>query len=50
MPSGVDSPTETAVKLAIDDSFIGGFRLVMFIAAGLALLSAGTAKLLIDGL
>jgi MFS family permease len=50
MPSGVDNPTETAVKLAVDDSFIAGFRLVMFIAAGLALLSAGTAKLLIDGL
>jgi len=48
IPPGVDSRLRTDVQRAIDDSFVAGFRLVMFLASGLAALSAVTAKLLIE--
>jgi len=48
IPSGVDSPLRTQVQRAIDDSFVAGFRLVVFLASGLAALSAINAKLLIE--
>ena len=40
LPSGIDARTRVALKQAIDESFVFGFRLVMLTAAGLALLSA----------
>ena len=48
IPPGVDSRLRTDVQRAIDDSFVAGFRLVMFLGSGLAALSAVTAKLLIE--
>jgi hypothetical protein len=48
IPRDIDTPVRAAMRRAIDDSFVGGFRLVMFIAAGLAMLSAATAMLIID--
>jgi EmrB/QacA subfamily drug resistance transporter len=48
IPQGLDSQSREGVKRSIDDSFVAGFRLVMILAAGLALLSAATAKLMIE--
>jgi hypothetical protein len=45
----VRNPMRVKLKQAIDASFVKGFRLVMLIAAGLALASALTAALLIEG-
>ncbi|MFQ5738467.1 MAG: MFS transporter [Acidobacteriota bacterium] len=39
----------TALERAIDESFVAGFRLIMLVAAGLALASAITASLMIEG-
>ena len=47
IPANVGIPTRTAIKKTIDKSFIAGFRLVMLIAAGLALASSAAAWLLI---
>jgi len=47
IPDNAGIPARTAIKKAIDKSFIAGFRLVMLIAAGLALASSATAWLLI---
>jgi predicted MFS family arabinose efflux permease len=47
IPTNAGIPTRTAIKKSIDKSFIAGFRLVMLIAAGLALASSATAWLLI---
>ena len=49
IPPGLDTRLRADVQRAIDDSFVAGFRLVMIVASGLAVLSAATAKLLIDG-
>jgi len=49
IPQGLDPRLRADVQRAIDDSFVAGFRLVMIVASGLAVLSAATAKLLIDG-
>ena len=49
VPGGTDAATKEAVERALDESFVAGFRLVMFIAAALALLSALSAWLLIEG-
>lgn len=49
VPPGLDAPTQHALEAAIDESFVAGFRLVMLIAAGLAVLSAGSAALLVEG-
>ena len=46
---GVEGGVRAAVERAIDEAFVGGFRLAMVIAAGLALASAFSAALLIEG-
>ena len=43
VPSSIDIATREATKRSIDESFIAGFRAVMWIASGLALASAATA-------
>jgi len=48
IPRDIDTRLKEEIRRSIDDSFIAGFRLVMFVAAGLALLSAATAMLMID--
>jgi hypothetical protein len=49
VPQGVDAETGRALRTAIDESFIDGYRVVMLIACGLALLSAASAAVLIEG-
>jgi hypothetical protein len=49
VPAGADAATKAAVEQALDESFVAGFRLVMFIGAGLALLSALSSWLMIEG-
>lgn len=49
IPAGVSAQTHTALEHAIAESFVTSFRLVMLIAAGLALASAVSAWLLIEG-
>lgn len=39
IPASVDTQTQVAIKQAIDDSFVSGFRGVMYVGAVLALLS-----------
>src|ERR1700680_432150 len=46
-PAGLDANTKTAVEESIEEAFIFGFRLVMFICACLAVASAGVAWLMI---
>lgn len=46
-PRDLDAQTTQALNRAIDEAFVAGFRAVMLIAAGLALLSAASAALLI---
>lgn len=48
-PAGLGEPARAEVERAIDESFLGAFRLVMLCAAGLALASALSAWLLIEG-
>jgi hypothetical protein len=43
IPTDVGIPTRMAIKKSIGKSFVAGFRLVMLIAAGLALASSATA-------
>jgi len=47
LPATLNSPTRIEVQLAVADSFVSGFRLVMLIGAGLALTSALSAWLMI---
>jgi EmrB/QacA subfamily drug resistance transporter len=49
IPTGLDASTRDALRRALDESFVAGFRLTMFISAGLALLSALSAWLMIAG-
>lgn len=49
IPAGVSSQSHAALQQAIDESFITSFRVVMFIASGLALASALSALLLVEG-
>jgi EmrB/QacA subfamily drug resistance transporter len=49
IPEQVKAETEQNVKRAIEESFVRGFRIVMSIAAALALTSALFAWLLIEG-
>lgn len=44
----VDTRSRTKIRQTIDASFVAGFRVVMFTASGLALLSAITALLYIE--
>lgn len=49
IPQGIDDRLRTDIRRSINESFVAGFRLVTFIAAGLAILSAATGKFMIDG-
>jgi EmrB/QacA subfamily drug resistance transporter len=48
-PQGVDPDTAAAIEEAVDESFVAGFRLAMYIAAGFALASALASALIIQG-
>ena len=47
VPANIAASSRTLIEQAVADSFVGGFRLVMFVAAGLSLASAGSAWLMI---
>jgi EmrB/QacA subfamily drug resistance transporter len=49
VPSGVSDETGVEIQRAIHESFLAGFRLAMFIAAGLAVASALAAAIIIEG-
>jgi EmrB/QacA subfamily drug resistance transporter len=49
IPSGVSHTLLTALKQAIDEAYIAGFRVVMLCGAALALASAVSAWVLIEG-
>ncbi|HWT17882.1 MAG TPA: MFS transporter, partial [Variovorax sp.] len=49
LPPGVDAATAAALKKAVAESFVAGFRWVMLLSAGLAVLSALSAWLMIGG-
>jgi hypothetical protein len=48
LPSSIDERTRTALQQAINESFVFGFRVVMLTAAGLALVSAVVAFIVIE--
>jgi len=47
LSEGIDSETRTALRTAVNESFVVGFRTVMLVGAALALTSAGAAFALI---
>jgi hypothetical protein len=47
LPPGIDDQTQMALRRAIDESFVAGFRVVMMTAVGLALVSAVCALIMI---
>src|SRR5262249_4466607 len=49
IPEGLSPTDRRAIRSSLDESFVSGWRLVMFIAAGLAAGSAVSAWLLIEG-
>jgi EmrB/QacA subfamily drug resistance transporter len=49
LPAGMDDADASALKAAIGASFVAGFRVVMLLCAALAVLSALSAWLMIDG-
>jgi len=49
IPTNVSGEAQLALKRAIDESFVSSFRLVSLICAALALLSAFSAWLLVEG-
>jgi EmrB/QacA subfamily drug resistance transporter len=49
IPAGLSNAAHAAVQQAIDSSFVGSFRVIMLIAAAMAVVSALSAGLLIDG-
>jgi EmrB/QacA subfamily drug resistance transporter len=49
LPTDVDPTVRRLLEQAVDEAFVAGFRRVVAVAAGLALLSALSAWLLIDG-
>jgi hypothetical protein len=49
LPSNMDDETRIALRQAINESFIAGFRMVMLAAVGLALASALCAWIMIGG-
>jgi EmrB/QacA subfamily drug resistance transporter len=49
LPSGLSAEASSAAQSAIGDSFVAGFRAVMIAAAALAVLSAISAAVLIEG-
>ena len=48
-PEGLDAATGVTVERAIDEAFVSGYRVVMIVAAAVALASAISAALLIKG-
>jgi MFS family permease len=48
-PKGLGAAQSANVERAIEESFVSGYRLVMLVAAGTALVSALSAALLIEG-
>ncbi len=48
-PQSVDSDAAAAIDEAVDESFVAGFRLAMYIAAGFALASALASAIIIQG-
>ena len=48
IPRDLDVEVRGKVRQSIDESFAAGFRLVILVASGLALLSAATAWLMIE--
>ena len=48
-PPEVDEATAAAIDTAVDEAFLGGYRLIMLIAAGMALASALIAVLVVEG-
>ena len=48
-PEGLDATLNGTVERAIDEAFVSGYRAVMLVAAALALASAISAALLIEG-
>jgi Major Facilitator Superfamily len=49
VPEDLDGATAAVVRRAIDEAFVAGFRTAMYVAAGLALMSAVAAGFLIEG-
>ena len=49
VPESLGGATVAAVQKAIEESFVAGFRVAMFVAAGLALASAVAAGIMIEG-
>ena len=49
LPANLDGATAAAVRRAIGEAYVAGFRWIMLLSAGLALLSALGAWLMIDG-
>jgi hypothetical protein len=47
LPPGIDDQTQVALRQAINESFVVGFRVVMMTAVGLALVSAICALIMI---
>lgn len=49
VPEGVSGEMAAEIERAIDEAFLAGFRLIMLVAAGLALASAAVAFFMIEG-
>jgi hypothetical protein len=49
VPEGLGGAAAVAVQQAIDEAFVAGFRIAMFVAAGLALASAVAAGIMVEG-
>ena len=49
VPESLNVETAVAVRRAIDEAFVAGFRIAMLVAAGLALASAVVAGIMIEG-
>lgn len=49
IPGGLSNTTHAAIQQAISESFVTSFRVIMLVAAGLALVSALSSFLLIEG-
>ncbi|MDQ3773129.1 MAG: MFS transporter, partial [Pseudomonadota bacterium] len=48
LPTGVDATVASALRRTVQLSFVSGFRWIMLLSAGLALLSALTAWVLVE--
>jgi EmrB/QacA subfamily drug resistance transporter len=48
IPAGVDPATSASIKTALSRAFVYGFRLIMFLCAGLSIASAAMAWLMIS--